>query len=90
MTEEQQKIIDKLFHKEQNDYRWVSTELLLLTLAKQSHNLDAHVSEREEAKHRLLTLVPTLLAYGYGSNAETLGACQAYFRQGINKIEGGS
>jgi hypothetical protein len=87
MTEEQNKIIEGLFEKEGNEHKWVSAELLLLTLAKQSHNMHAHISEREDAKSRLLTLVPTLLAYSNGSDAETLEACQAYFRQHISKLK---
>ena len=87
MTEEQEKIVENLFEKERNEHRWVSTELLLLTLAKQSHNMQAHITEREDAKARILTLVPTLLAYGNGSDSETLEACQAYFRRDISKLK---
>lgn len=87
MTEEQEKIVENLFEKERNEHRWVSSELLLLTLAKQSHNMQAHISEREDAKSRLLTLVPTLLAYGNGSDTKTLEACQAYFRQQISNFK---
>jgi len=87
MTEEQEKIVENLFEKERNEHKWVSTELLLLTLAKQSHNMKANISEREDAKSRLLTLVPTLMAYTNGSDVKILEACQAYFRQHISKLQ---